>query len=77
MVALWRANHIPSGLYGNTKSGIHCEFTPGQENLAYSVIREGEQRFPNVWALPWPDLVALFMNRLSSLRDTQTTGATV
>ena len=50
---------------GNTKPGIHCEFTPGQENLAYPVIREGERFFPDIWALPWPELVTA----LESLPD--------
>ncbi|MHB1495375.1 MAG: transglutaminase-like domain-containing protein [Acidithiobacillus sp.] len=43
---------------GNSKSGIHCEFTPGQENLAYPTIYNGEQIYPDVWAEPWPDLLA-------------------
>ena len=43
---------------GNTKPGIHCEFTPGQENLAYPTIYNGEQTYPDVWAEPWPDLLA-------------------
>ena len=43
---------------GNSKPGIHCEFTPGQENLAYPTIYNGERIYPDVWAEPWPDLLA-------------------
>ena len=43
---------------GNSKPGIHCEFTPGQENLAYPTIYNGERTYPDVWAEPWPDLLA-------------------
>lgn len=42
---------------GNSKPGIHCEFTPGQENLAYPVQHPGECIYPSVWAEPWPDLI--------------------
>ncbi|MBU2828451.1 MAG: transglutaminase-like domain-containing protein [Acidithiobacillus ferriphilus] len=43
---------------GNSKPGIRCAFTPGQENLAYPAIYNGEQAYPEVWAEPWPDLLA-------------------
>ena len=43
---------------GNSKPGIHCAFTPGQENLAYPAIYNGEQTYLGVWAEPWPDLIA-------------------
>ncbi|MBN6740959.1 transglutaminase family protein [Acidithiobacillus sp. MC6.1] len=51
---------------GNSKPGIHCEFTPGQENLAYPTIHDGELTYPDVWAEPWPDLIAA-MEKLQSI----------
>ena len=51
---------------GNSKPGIHCEFTPGQENLAYPTIYKGERTYPDVWAEPWPDLLAA-MEKLQSI----------
>nr|WP_297501537.1 transglutaminase family protein [Ferrovum sp.] len=100
LVALWRANNIPSGFCyqrltlngpnppycthgftavwlddwgwyrcdarGNSKPGIRCEFTPGQENLAYLTTYDGEQTYPDVWAQPWPDLIAS-MEKLQSI----------
>ena len=51
---------------GNSKPGIHCEFTPGQENLAYPTIYNGEQTYPDVWAEPWPDLIAA-MEKLQNI----------
>ncbi|MHB1532818.1 transglutaminase-like domain-containing protein [Acidithiobacillus sp.] len=50
---------------GNSKPGIHCEFTPGHENLAYPTIHEGEHTYSEVWAQPWPDLIAA-MRKLQS-----------
>jgi transglutaminase-like putative cysteine protease len=47
---------------GNSKPGIHCEFTPGQENLAYPTMYNGERTYPEVWAEPWPDLLAAMEN---------------
>ncbi len=43
---------------GNSKPGIRCEFTPGRENLAYSSQYEGEYTYPDIWAEPWPDVLA-------------------
>ena len=51
---------------GNSKPGIHCAFTPGQESLAYPAIYNGEQTYPDVWAEPWPDLLAA-MEKLQSI----------
>ncbi len=51
---------------GNSKPGIHCAFTPGQENLAFSIDYKGEQIYPDVWAEPWPDLIAA-MEKLQSI----------
>jgi transglutaminase-like putative cysteine protease len=51
---------------GNSKPGIRCVFTPGQENLAYSTAYKGEQTYPEVWAEPWPDLIAA-MEKLHSM----------
>ncbi|MBE7562498.1 transglutaminase family protein [Acidithiobacillus sp. HP-6] len=42
---------------GNSKPGIHCEFIPGQENLAFPTRYIGEHDYPEVWAEPWPELV--------------------
>ena len=58
--AVWLDDH---GWYrcdarGNSRPEIHCEFMPGQENLAYPTIYNGEQTYPGVWAEPWPDLIA-------------------
>ncbi|HAT30049.1 MAG TPA: transglutaminase family protein [Janthinobacterium sp.] len=53
---------------GNSKPGIHCEFTPGAENLAFQALREGECLYPEVWAEPWPELVAA-MGRLGRMAD--------
>ena len=39
------------------KATVHCEFTPGRENLAFDVRADGEQLYPGVWAQPWPELV--------------------
>lgn len=39
------------------KATVHCEFTPGAENLAFPVVTPGEQLYPQVWAQPWPELV--------------------
>ncbi|WP_297373607.1 transglutaminase family protein [Acidiferrobacter sp.] len=43
---------------GNTKPGIECVFTPGTESLAYIPTHEGEQDDLDVWARPWPQVVA-------------------
>ena len=51
---------------GNSKPGIRCAFTPGQENLAYPAIYNGERIYPEVWAEPWPDLLAA-MEKLQSI----------
>ena len=51
---------------GNSKPGIHCAFTPGQESLAYPTIYHGERTYPEVWAEPWPDLLAA-MEKLQSM----------
>ncbi|MHB8211944.1 MAG: transglutaminase-like domain-containing protein [Acidithiobacillus sp.] len=51
---------------GNSKPGIHCEFTPGQENLAFSIDYKGERTYPEVWAEPWPDLLAA-MEKLQNI----------
>jgi transglutaminase-like putative cysteine protease len=58
LVAVWLPE---SGWYrcdarGN-KATVHCEFTPGRENLAFPVVNEGECLYPQIWAQPWPDLV--------------------
>lgn len=42
---------------GNSKPGIHCEFAPGHETLAYPIQYPGECIYPEVWAEPWPELV--------------------
>lgn len=42
---------------GNSKPGMHCEFTPGVENLAYPVQFAGEHEYREVWAQPWPALI--------------------
>lgn len=42
---------------GNSKPGIHCEFTPGRETLAYPIQYPGECTYPEVWAEPWPELI--------------------
>ncbi len=39
------------------KAGIHCEFTPGIENLAFPVQYPGECIYPIVLAEPWPELI--------------------
>ena len=51
---------------GNSKPGIHCEFTPGQENLAYPTMYNGEQTYPDIWAEPWPDLLTA-MEKLQNI----------
>ena len=51
---------------GNSKPGIHCEFTPGQENLAYPTMYNGERTYPDIWAEPWPDLLAA-MGKLQNI----------
>ncbi len=51
---------------GNSRPGIHCEFTPGQENLAYPAIYNGAQTWPEVWAEPWPDLISA-MEKLQTM----------
>ena len=66
--AVWLDDH---GWYrcdarGNSKSGIHCEFTPGQENLAYPTIYNGERTYPDVWAEPWPELLVA-MEKLQNI----------
>ncbi|EGQ62803.1 putative cysteine protease [Acidithiobacillus sp. GGI-221] len=66
--AVWLDDH---GWYrcdarGNSRPEIHCEFMPGQENLAYPTIYNGEQTYPDVWAEPWPDLIAA-MEKLQSI----------
>lgn len=58
-VAVWLERH---GWYrcdarGNSKPGIHCEFTPGHETLAYPIQYAGECTYPEVWAEPWPELI--------------------
>lgn len=58
MVAVWLEGQ---GWYrcdarGN-KASIDCAFTPGRENLAFTVAGAGEQLYGGVWAQPWPDLV--------------------
>ncbi|MEO7496253.1 MAG: transglutaminase family protein, partial [Massilia sp.] len=40
------------------RPGIDCEFTPGRENLAFKVEHVGERLWPEVWAAPWPEVVA-------------------
>lgn len=42
---------------GNSKPGIHCEFTPGHETLAYPTQYAGECIYPEMWAEPWPELI--------------------
>ncbi len=42
---------------GNSKPGIHCEFAPGRETLAYPIQYPSECTYPEVWAEPWPELV--------------------
>jgi transglutaminase-like putative cysteine protease len=66
--AVWLDDH---GWYrcdarGNSRPEIHCEFMPGQENLAYPTSYNGEQTYPDVWAEPWPDLIAA-MEKLQSI----------
>jgi len=39
------------------KPGVDCQFTPGRENLAFPIVTKGEERYPGIWAQPWPDLV--------------------
>ena len=51
---------------GNSKPGIHCAFTPGQENLAYPTMYNGERTYPDIWAEPWPDLLAA-MGKLQNI----------
>ena len=51
---------------GNSKPGIRCEFTPGQENLAFSSRYDGERTYPEVWAEPWPDLLTA-MEKLQNI----------
>jgi transglutaminase-like putative cysteine protease len=69
LVAVWLERH---GWYrcdarGN-KATVHCEFTPGHENLAFPVATEGECLYPQVWAQPWPDL-ARRMRALPSISE--------
>lgn len=42
---------------GNSKPGIQCEFTPGDETLAFPIQYAGECIYPDVWAEPWPELI--------------------
>ncbi len=42
---------------GNSKPGIHCEFAPGHETLAYPIQYAGECIYPEVWAEPWPEFI--------------------
>ncbi len=51
---------------GNSKPNIQCEFTPKRENLAYPTIHNGEMTHPDVWAEPWPDLIAA-MGKLQTM----------
>lgn len=51
---------------GNSKPGIHCEFTPGRENLAFTSRYDGERTYPEIWAEPWPDLLGA-MAKLQNL----------
>lgn len=39
------------------KATVHCEFTPGHENLAFELKTAGEVLYPQVWTQPWPELV--------------------
>ncbi|WP_028454940.1 transglutaminase-like domain-containing protein [Chitinilyticum litopenaei] len=43
---------------GNSKPGIHCEFTPGHEHLAYPVEHPGECTYPGLWVEPPAELLA-------------------
>lgn len=69
LVALWLEGHswYRCDARGN-KLGIHCEFTPGRENLAFAVQAPGERLYAEVWAEPWPELVAR-TRALASIAD--------
>lgn len=59
LVAVWLKD---DGWYrcdprGNSKPGIHCHFTPGNENLAFTTTQVGEQLYNGIWAEPWPELI--------------------
>lgn len=58
LVALWlpRTGWYRCDARGN-KATVHCEFTPGHENLAFPIATDGERLYPQVWAQPWPELV--------------------
>jgi transglutaminase-like putative cysteine protease len=59
LVAVWleQGGWYRCDARGN-KATVHCEFTPGRENLAFAVAAEGERLYPQIWAQPWPELVA-------------------
>jgi len=58
-VAVWLENYAwyRCDARGNSKPGIHCEFAPGYETLAYPIQYPGECTYPEVWAEPWPQLI--------------------
>ncbi|WP_051534797.1 transglutaminase-like domain-containing protein [Deefgea rivuli] len=40
------------------KPGIDAQFTVGQDNLAFAHTMPGECLYPDIYAAPWPELVA-------------------
>lgn len=68
LVALWLdgVGWYRCDARGNSKPGIHCEFAPGRETLAFPVQYDGECLYPGVWAAPWPALVTA-MRGLASI----------
>ena len=44
------------------KEGVHAQFVAGQDNLAFSHDLLGEYLDPNIYAEPWPELIAALEN---------------
>ena len=44
------------------KSGVHAEFTPPIEQLAFPIMVEGEADLPEIWSEPLPVVVQILKN---------------
>ena len=68
LIPVWREGQgwYRCDVRGNNAT-VHCEYTPGRENLAFGAHNEGEQLYSDVWAQPWPELVRR-MQLLPSIR---------
>jgi len=41
------------------KEGVEAKFTPPKENLAFTIMVEGEADFPEIWSEPLPAVVSI------------------